>query len=146
MPVTLKTPLTGEVRPRTPTAGRRWLASVVAALGLWGCGDATSSGAQAPEPAASTQTAKEGLTCSPADVATGEWACTGQFTYSLECYAQQASVACGEDTTPKTCTSYGTCRHADFGQERITSRWCCRWTPASTTRVSPRRRATSSRT
>ncbi|RKH70318.1 hypothetical protein D7W81_09535 [Corallococcus aberystwythensis] len=107
--------MTGEVRPRGTTS-RRWLAGIVAALGLWGCGDAVD----APEPTASLQTAKEGLTCSPADIATGEWACTGQFTYSLECYTQQSSAACGEDTTPKTCTSYGTCRHADFGQERIT--------------------------
>ncbi|WP_375757623.1 hypothetical protein [Corallococcus exercitus] len=123
MQVTRKTPLTGEVRPRRTavrTRGQRWLAGVVAALGLWGCGDTASTGAEAPKPAASLQTAKEGLTCSPDDIASGEWACTGQFTYSLECYAQTASAACGEDTTPKTCTTYGACQHPDFGQERTT--------------------------
>ncbi|WP_375757606.1 hypothetical protein [Corallococcus exercitus] len=106
---------------RSAHAGRRrWLAGVMAALGLWGCGDAASTSTRAPEPTASLQTSQEGLTCAPDDIASGEWACTGQFTYSLECYAQQASAACGEDITPKTCTTYGTCRHADFGEERIT--------------------------
>lgn len=123
MQVFQETPLTGEVRPQAtaPRVGRRrWLAGVMAALGLWGCGDAASTGAEAPEPTASLQTAKEGLTCSPDDLATGEWSCSGQFTYSLECYARTASTACGVDTSPKTCTTYGTCRHSDFGQERIT--------------------------
>ncbi|MBN8231206.1 hypothetical protein JYK02_27165 [Corallococcus macrosporus] len=102
-----------------PAGRRRWLAGVVAALGLWGCGEAASNDARPPEPMAPIQTSQEGLTCAPESIETGEWACTGQFTYSLECYTRRASTACGEDTTPKTCTTYGTCRHADFGQERI---------------------------
>ncbi|WP_141621819.1 hypothetical protein [Myxococcus sp. AB036A] len=93
----------------------RWLQGVVAALALWGCGEPTPQGTPPPAEPVVTRTAEDGLACTPEDIATGEWMCTGGFTYSLECYARQTSAACGADTSPKTCTSYGTCRHADFG-------------------------------
>ncbi|GHG79522.1 hypothetical protein [Comamonas sp. JC664] len=88
---------------------------MLAALAFWGCGEAPPPGAEEP---IVTRTVEDGLTCTPEDLATGDWLCTGNFTYSLECFAQQASAACGEDTDPKTCTTYGTCQHEDFGVTR----------------------------
>ncbi|WNZ61732.1 hypothetical protein QEG98_38730 [Myxococcus sp. MxC21-1] len=88
---------------------------MVAALALWGCGEPAPEGTPPPAEPVVTRIAEDGLACTPEDIATGDWMCTGGFTYSLECYARQTSAACGADTSPKTCTSYGTCRHADFG-------------------------------
>ncbi|RKI15245.1 hypothetical protein D7Y13_04555 [Corallococcus praedator] len=98
----------------------RWLQGVVAALGLWGCGEAVPPDASPTAAHGAARAQEQGLACSADDIATGDWACTGNFTYSLECYARTTSAACGQDTTPKTCTSYGTCQHEDFGITRVT--------------------------
>ncbi|WP_426755545.1 hypothetical protein [Myxococcus sp. Y35] len=93
----------------------RWLQGVVAALALWGCGEAPPAASEEPAAPVVTRTVEDGLSCTPEDIESGDWLCTGNFTYSLECFAQQTSAACGEDTSPKTCTSYATCQHMDFG-------------------------------
>ncbi|RYZ43178.1 MAG: hypothetical protein EOO71_04825 [Myxococcaceae bacterium] len=111
------------MRPATPSvrAGGwrpRWLHGVVAALGLWGCGEAVAPVAWPGEAPDAVHAVAQGLSCPADDIATGDWTCAGTFTYSLECYARTASSVCGQDTRPKTCTAYGTCHHADFGYTR----------------------------
>ncbi|WP_244224871.1 hypothetical protein [Corallococcus sicarius] len=125
MQVVQETPLTGEVRPpgrSVPSGGRRgsWLAGMVAALGLWGCGDAAPPVTEAPGSTSHVQSDTAALTCAPGDITSGEFTCSGQFNYSLECFARQPSAVCGDDTTPKTCTTYGTCGHEDFGKQYVT--------------------------
>lgn len=120
MDVSRNSSLRGDVCPpgaHAPARSRhpRWFQGVVAALALWGCGEPAPTGAESPDVPVATRTVEDGLTCTPEDLETGDWTCTGGFTYSLECYARQTSAACGADTSPKTCTSYDTCRHADFG-------------------------------
>ncbi|NVJ13558.1 hypothetical protein HV826_05220 [Myxococcus sp. AM010] len=120
MQVSRSSSLRGDVCPpgaRAPARSRRprWLQGVVAALALWGCGEPMPMGAEPSDGPVAARTVEDGLTCTPEDLATGDWTCTGGFTYSLECYAQQSTAACGADTSPKTCTSYGTCQHSDFG-------------------------------
>ncbi|MBE4748424.1 hypothetical protein G4177_09635 [Corallococcus sp. ZKHCc1 1396] len=100
---------------RTGGLRLRWLQGVVAALGLWGCGEAVPPSAEPAEVPVALGTAEQGLSCTADDIASGDWVCSGNFTYSLECYARTNSAACGQDTTPKTCTSYASCQHEDFG-------------------------------
>ncbi|RKG93871.1 hypothetical protein D7V88_00860 [Corallococcus terminator] len=95
----------------------RWLQGVVAALGLWGCGEAVPV-AEPTEAPVALRDVEQGVSCTADDIASGEWICTSQFTYSLECYARTTSAACGQDTAPKTCTSYASCQHEDFGYQR----------------------------
>lgn len=112
--------LTGEVRSAAGARRWRWLTGLVAALALGGCGDTRpppeAAPAPAPEVAASTGA---GLTCAPSELG-GEWSCAGPFTYSLECYGLRTATVCGADTGPRTCTTYNTCEHPDFGRRRGT--------------------------
>ncbi|WP_434348367.1 hypothetical protein ACN6A1_12870 [Myxococcus virescens] len=71
--------------------------------------------AEPPGAPVAARTVEDGLDCTPEDLETGEWTCIGGFDYSLECFARQTSAACGVDESPKSCTSYGTCQHMDFG-------------------------------
>ncbi|WP_123784069.1 hypothetical protein [Corallococcus macrosporus] len=109
----------GVCPPGAHASGRRgrsrWFHGLLAAVALWGCGE-PAPGATAPSDGpVAARTVEDGLACTPEDLETGDWTCTGGFTYSLECHAQHSSAACGADTSPKTCTSYGTCQHTDFG-------------------------------
>jgi hypothetical protein len=91
------------------------------AAGAFPCGPlsfrapARKKAAPAPEALAATQDA---LACTPDELGS-ELTCAGHFTYSLECYGLRADAACGTDTSPRTCTTYKTCEHEDFGRRRF---------------------------
>lgn len=113
----VKSTLTGEVRPpaRSPRAWR----GLLAALALWGCGEAAPPEDAAAPVEAPVATTREALTCAPSELGP-EVTCAGDFTYSLECYARKSAQLCGVDTGPQTCTTYSTCEHPDFGLRRGT--------------------------
>lgn len=106
-------------RGEGPSARPIWL--LLSVLGLWACGSSGTPEASKPEvDALATAGAEQALSCAASEVANGNRTCTGSFAYSLECHELKASEACGESSEPRTCTSYKTCEHPDFGRTRRT--------------------------